>query len=163
MTIVQYYQDTFSTIDVILSSFYGVYILLNLNFFKLQHNIRQTTILIVLSQLTTLVPSIRLMIIVTIIRLLLFVYFINNGIMFINNIRNNGNCKIFGIGNVSHEFFKGTISMDYATCRRGINYLAFIDVHFYFSLYRSETQIVYIDYTNDDFSVDLTSLRIDND
>ena len=113
MTIFPYSLANLKTIYVILSCFYGIYILLSMIFYQLHDNINQGNILTIIPQLTAaaLMHLIRFTIIVTMIGLILsLVYSINNGIKLINSKCTDDNCKIFG--NISRETFNYTISMD---------------------------------------------------
>ena len=146
MTILQLYSDNFSTLYVILSGIAGICILLNLNFYQNQGNI-----MMVLSQVTIIMLSMRLMIIITIIRLtLFFLYFITN------DMYNGGNCKMHG--NLLCEILNYVVSMDNIICghRILINHLTLTNVHFYFYMYTNENQI--LDYANDNLSLDLQRL-----
>ena len=151
MTFLRNSPSNFSTIYAILSSFGGIYILLNRKFYQLHHNIQYINILMAMLQCTILLDSIRFMIIVainTIRFMLLFIY-----VMY-----NSNDCKIFGYV-ISEIFLNYVISMDNIIFRRRINYLTLINVHFYFYMHRNGAQAE--DYAIDDLNLDLDGLCID--
>ena len=152
MTFLRYYPSNFSIIYAILSSFYGIHILLNGNFYQLQHNIQYINILMAILQCIILMDSIKLMIIIAIntIGLMLFLIYV---------MCNSNDCKIFGNG-INEIFVNYAISMDNINFRHQVNHLILIYVHFYFYMSRNGAQVEN-SYASDDLNLDLDGLCID--